>query len=242
MKHANFMRLIRKSWLTSALLAIAALAAARPPVRSQAGSSWTVETVLAQLDRAAGDFHALTADLEHTKVTVVVDDKSTETGQIFVRRDDKMRIDITKPDPRTILRNGGTLYVYTPKIKRVEEFDLGKRKALVDQYVLLGFGTKGSDLRKNYLITLQSEEALDNRKTLLLELTPKSDQVREQISKIQMWIDESAWVPVQQKFYETGSGDYFIFHYTNVVRNTRLSDSLFKPDWPKGVTKIKPHV
>lgn len=235
------MKLIRKSWLALALVVLATLAVAQPPARSQAGRNWTAETVLAQLDRTAGDFHTLMADLEHTKVTVVVDDKSTETGQIFVRRDDKMRIDITKPDPRTILRDGGTLFVYTPKIKRVEEYDLGKRKTLVDQYVLLGFGTKGSDLKKNYLITLQSEETLDNRKTLLLELIPKSDQVRDQISKIQMWIDESAWVPVQQKFFETGSGDYFIFHYTNVVRNTRLSDSLFKPNWPKGVTKIKPH-
>jgi len=241
MKHANLMRLVCKSWPALALVAIASLAAARPPARSQAGRSWTIETVLAQLDRTARDFHTLTADLEHTKVTVVVDDKSTETGQIFVRRDDKMRINVTTPDPRTILRNGGTLYVYTPKIKRVEEYDLGKRKSLVDKYVLLGFGTKGSDLRKNYLITLQSEETLDNRKTLLLELTPKSDQVRDQIAKIQMWIDESAWVPVQQKFYETGSGDYFIFHYTNVVRNTRLGDSLFKPNWPKDTTKIKPH-
>jgi outer membrane lipoprotein-sorting protein len=235
------MRLWRKTWLVLSLVAIATVATARLPARSQGGRTWTVEAVLTQLDRTAGDFHSLAADLEHTKVTVVVDDKSTETGQIFVRRDDKMRIDITKPDLRTILRNGGTLFVYTPKINRVEEYDLGKRKTLVDQYVLLGFGSKGSELKKSYLVTLRGEETLDGRKMLLLELIPKSDEVRDQISKIQMWIDESAWFPVQQKFFETGSGDYFIFHYTNVVRNTRLSDSLFKPDWPKSVTKIKPH-
>ena len=230
-------------FLHTSLFGLALVAAATAGARSagsQAARNWTADTVLAQLDHTAGDFHSLTADIEHTKVTVVVDDKSTETGQIFVRRDEKMRIEIAKPDPKTILRNGGTLYVYTPKIKRVEEYDLGKRKTLVDQYVLLGFGTKGSDLKKSYAVTLQGEETLDNRKTLLLELTPKSDQVRDQISKIQMWIDQSTWVPVQQKFYETGSGDYFIFHYTNIARNTRLPDSTFKPDWPKDVTKIKP--
>jgi outer membrane lipoprotein-sorting protein len=224
----------------AALLAALLGAVAGSPARAQSGKDWTVEAILKQLDRMAGDFHSLTADLEHTKVTVVVNDRSTETGQISVRRDEKMRIEITKPDPRTILRNGDSLYLYNPKIKRVEEYNLGKHKAMVDQYVLLGFGTKGEDLKKHYLVTPRGEETLDNRKVLLLELTPKSEEVRNQISKIELWIDESAWVPVQQKFYETGSGDYFIFHYSNIARNTKISESTFKPEWPKGVTKIKP--
>jgi len=41
-----------------------------------------------------------------------------------VRRDDKMRIDFQKPDPRTILRNGDSLFVFTPKINRVEEYNI----------------------------------------------------------------------------------------------------------------------
>jgi outer membrane lipoprotein-sorting protein len=220
-------------------LVLAGTAVSYPRARAQAARNWTLDAVLEQLDRAARDFRSLTADIEHTKVTVAVDDTSTETGQIFVRRDDKMRIEITAPAPRTILRSGGALYVYNPGIKRVEEYDLGKRKELVDQYVLLGFGTRGSDLKKAYVLTLQGEESLDGRKVLRLELTPRSDQVRDQISKIEMWIDEATWVPVEQKFYETGSGDYFVFHYTNVARNTPINDGTFKPEWPKGVTKIK---
>jgi len=207
---------------------------------TQASSRWTVESVLKQLDAQAGSFHSLIADLERTKVTVVVNDKSTESGQIFVRRDEKMRIEMTKPDPKTILRAGNEFYIYTPKINRVEEYDLGKKQSLVDQYLLLGFGTSGSSLKKSYLVTFQGEELVDSRKVLLLELTPISAEVRNQISKIHMWIDESNWLPVQQKFFETGSGDYFVIHYTNIVRNARLSDKEFKPHWPKGVTKIKP--
>ena len=139
--------------------------------------------------------------LERTKVTVVVNDKSTESGQIFVRRDEKMRIEMTKPDPKTILRSGNEFYIYTPKINRVEEYDLGKKQSLVDQYLLLGFGTSGSSLKKSYLVTFQGEELVDSRKVLLLELTPISEEVRNQISKIHMWIDESNWLPVQQKFF-----------------------------------------
>ena len=52
---------------------------------------------------------------------------------------------------------------------------------------------------------LTGEEQLDGRRTYVLELTPKSDDVRKKITKIQMWIDSSSWLPVQQKFYESGS-------------------------------------
>jgi outer membrane lipoprotein-sorting protein len=200
----------------------------------------TVDNVLGMMGRSAQDFHSLSANVEHVKYTAVVKDTSVETGRFYVRRDDKMRIEIQKPDERTILRTGDQLYVYTPKINRVEEYDLGKNRQLVDQYVLLGFGTKVENIRKSYDVTVKDEEEFDQKKTVVLELTPKSESVARQISKIEMWIDEASWLPVQQKFFEPGSGDYFLFHYTNLMKNLKLGDVKFKPDWPKSVTKIKP--
>jgi len=230
---------IGAKFATVTVFLCAGLAPQLPAVSGQT-PAWTTDSVLRQLDEQAGEFHSLQANIERTKVTVVVDDKSTESGQMWVRRDDKMRIELTQPDPRTVLRDGNMFYIFNPKTKTVEEYDLGKKKSLVDQFLLLGFGTSGNALKKSYLITLQGEEVLDNRKALLLELTPKSEDVRNQISKVQLWLDESTWLPAQQKFFETGSGDYFIVRYTNVVRNIRISDDRFKPRWPKGVTKIKP--
>jgi len=203
-------------------------------------SNWNLESVLKQLDTQAASFQSLKADLERTKVTVVVNDKSVESGQIIVRRDDKMRIDVTQPDARTILRDGDTFYIYNPKIHRVEEYNLGKKKSLVDQFLLLGFGISGSSLKDSYAITLQGEQTLDGRKVLLMELLPKTDEVRKQLSKILLWLDESTWLPLQQQFFETGSGDYFIIHYRNLNRNARIPDGEFKPHWPHGTTKIQP--
>jgi outer membrane lipoprotein-sorting protein len=207
---------------------------------AQSSSHWTTDSVLEMMDKSARDFRSLTADVEHIKYTDVVKDTSRELGQIYVRRDEKMRIEIAKPDPRTILRTGDSLFVFTPKINRVEEFNLGKNRAMVDQYVLLGFGTRSESLRKHYQVTFTGEEELDHRKTVVLELTPKSDQMRSQIAKIQMWIDTASWLPIQQKFFEAGSGDYFLFHYTNLMKNLKISESRFKQDWPKGVARVKP--
>jgi len=206
---------------------------------SQGHGSWSLDSILKELDAEARDFHSLAADVERTKVTVVVNDRSTEIGTILVRGD-KMLLDMKTPDPRTILRTGDTLYVYTPGLKRVEEYNLGKNKSAVDQFLLLGFGTAGAELRRGYLITVLPEVTIGDHRTVELELTPKSDAIRAQISKIQIWLDESTWMPVQQQFYETGSGDYSIVRYSKMIRNAAVPESDFKPHWPKGTEKIKP--
>jgi outer membrane lipoprotein-sorting protein len=87
---------------------------------------------------------------------------------------------------------------------------------------------------------LVGEPALDDKKTVELELIPKSQAARDQFSKIEIWFDESTWLPVQQQLYETGSGDYTIVRFSNLVRNPPIQDSQFKPHWPKGTEKIKP--
>ena len=223
-------------------LALATFLLAQPfaPPLSAQGAPRTVDSVLTLMDHSAQSFRSLTATIEHIKFTAVVSDTSTETGNLYVRKDEKMRIDITTPDPRTILRTGDSLFVYTPKIKRVEEYNLGKNRSMVDQYILLGFGTRSAEVRKSYDVVLTGEDQLDGRKVAVLELTPKSEEVRKQITKIQMWIDEASWLPIQQKFFEATAGDYFLFHYSDLKEDLKVPESRFKQDWPKGVTRVKP--
>jgi outer membrane lipoprotein-sorting protein len=230
---------LKKIFCLAALLGLHALACVLQMAAAQE-KKWTVDAVLEMMDKSAADFRSLTADVEHIKYTEVVKDTSTETGQIFVRRDQKMRIEFLKPDPRTILRSGDSLYIFNPKINRVEEYDLGKNRVMVDQYLSLGFGTKSENVRKNYDVALTGEEEIDNRKAFLLELIPKSEDVRKQITKVEMRIDGSSWLPIEQKFFEAGSGDYLLIKYSNMMKNLKISDSKFKQDWPKDATRIKP--
>jgi outer membrane lipoprotein-sorting protein len=220
-------------------LGLAVLALTLSLRSAHAAGPISLEAVLRELDSSAKNFHSLSADMERTKVTVVVNDKSTETGSILVH-ENKMLLELKPPDARTILRAGDTLYIYTPGLKQVEEYNLAQHRALVDQYLLLGFGTSGHELQKSYLVTLIGEPTLEDKKVVELELTPKSQDARNQISKIQIWLDESSWLPVQQQFFETGSGDYFVIKYTKMVRNPKIADSAFKPKWPKGTETVKP--
>ncbi len=226
----------------STALALWLLICATPAVFAAAGrqshDAWTWSAVREQLDREAKDFRSLSASMDRTKVTVVVGDRSTEHGDIFVRGD-KMLLQFTSPDQRSILRVGDNLYIYNPGLKRVEEYNLGKNRALVEQFLQLGFGSRGSELEKNYQVKLLPEERIDDQPVVVLQLTPKSPQVQREISKIEIWLSEASWLPVQQQFFEAGSGDYSIVRYSNVVRNPNIPDSRFRPNWPKGTQKVK---
>ena len=50
------------------------------PARAQGRSTATLDSVLKNLDDHAASFKSLSADVQRTKVTVVVNDKSTDTG------------------------------------------------------------------------------------------------------------------------------------------------------------------
>jgi len=207
--------------------------------KEQNHGSLTLESILSELNSHASNFHGLSANVERTKVTVVVDDHSTNTGTILVHGD-KMLLQMNPPDARTILKTGGSLYVYTPGLKRVEEYNLGKNRTLVDEFMLLGFGSPGSELRKGYQLTLIGEPTLGDKKSVELQLIPKSPEVKNQFSKILIWFDTTTWLPLQQQFIETGSGDYSIVRYSNVMKNAPIQDSRFKAHWPKDTEKIKP--
>ena len=165
--------IVKRFVLGLALAAIVSTACVRAwPAAGQNHSPATLEGTLRELDRSAKGFHSLSADVERTKVTVVVNDRSTETGTILVH-DDKMLLEMKPPDARTILRTGDNLYIYNPGLKRVEEYNLAQHRAQVDQYLLLGFGMQGKELQKSYLVTLLGEPTLDDKKTVELELTPE---------------------------------------------------------------------
>ena len=209
-------------------------------LRTQAqGHALTLDAVLQDLDDNAKDFHSLSADVERTKVTVVVDDHSTESGALLVHGE-KMLLQFTAPDNRTVLRNGDSISIYTPGLHRVEEYNLGKNRDLTDEFLLLGFGTSGKQLQKGFQVKLVGENKIGDKTDVQLDLTPRSAAVANQVSKILIWFDETTWLPDQLQLIENGSGDYTTVRYTKMVRNPNIPDSKFKLQLPKGTEHVKP--
>jgi len=74
--------------------------------------------------------------------------------------------------------------------------------------------------------------------TALLELLPRTQSVASQVTKIQLWISEESWLPVQQKFFES-SGDYAVALYTGVKVNRVLPGNTFELPPTKDAKRVK---
>lgn len=228
------------TWMRVLLAGVMALALA-PPAGARKGKHPTDLTeILSDMNEASKRLKTVSANLEYTKVTVLVDDKSTESGQLLFRRGKttEIRIDIQKPERKILLFKKNKGEIYFPKINQIQEYDLAQKSDLVQQFLLLGFGTDANELKKTYNVTYVKEEDLEGDTTVLLQLVPRKENTAAQITKIQIWVNEESWLPAQQKFFQSG-GDYLIAHYSGVKVNRVLPGSSFELNAPDSAKRVK---
>ena len=101
----------------------------------------STEDVLGQMDQSAPKFTGLTADLTKVTYTKVIDERTTESGSMSLKkigpRELQVLIDFVKPDAKTVAFRGRKAEMYYPKLKTVQEYDIGKQRGLVDQFLLV---------------------------------------------------------------------------------------------------------
>src|SRR5271169_2498643 len=147
--------------------------------------------VLTQMDNSAKTFHTAQANLTAEQYTKVVDEKDTQKGKVYYERSGSqvnMAADITEPDKQYAIYANGKAQVYNPKIDQVNEYQPGKSRSQIEAFLLLGFGGGGHALLSTYDVKYLGTENVDGVDAAKLELTPKSQQLQNNISKIFLWI------------------------------------------------------
>jgi outer membrane lipoprotein-sorting protein len=198
------------------------------------------------MDKTAVTFKGLRADMKKVAHNNVIDVDETDIGTITVKRgarpkDLQMLVDIKQPDAKRVLVTGSKAWFYIVKNpNEVQEYDLTRKfRGMLDQYLLLGFGSNSRDLRDAYAVTLgqPATETVAGETTTKIELIPKSKEMLAQVKKCELWISDSKGIVVQQKLH-TGGGDYQLATYTNLVVNPSIGE--LKLDLPPGVKTVKP--
>ena len=208
------------------------------------GASDPLDQVLTKLDRSAASFKGMAADLTQTAHTAAINADDVASGTIRVKREKpgatRMLVNFTQPDPKTVQLQAQTLDIYLPNSKTVTEYSLGKNSTLIEQFLLLGFGTSRQDLAAANTIRYLGAETVRGQAAAHLELTPKSPEVLQHVQKIELWLSTETGTPLQHKIFQPG-GDYQLFAFSNLVMNPpNLSDSSLKLKLPKGVKIERP--
>jgi len=108
--------------------------------------------VLARMDKAAAEFHSLSAGMKRVQFTAVLSESSEMEGVVRLRRiknGTQGIIEFKQPEQRTVFINGKQVQIYYPKANTVEIYDTSKYTSNMDQILLLGFGTSAAELKKS---------------------------------------------------------------------------------------------
>jgi outer membrane lipoprotein-sorting protein len=198
--------------------------------------------ILARMDRAAAEFHSLSAQMKRVQFTAVLSESSEMDGVLRLRREKGGTvgvIEFQQPEQRTVIINGKSVEIYYPKANTVEIYDATKYTSNMDQILLLGFGTSSTELKKSYDIKDGSFQKINGTDTTRIELTPRRDDLKKLITKIELWIPEGQNNPVRAKFSEP-SKNYELVDYSDIQVNPTLPESAFALKLPPNVKKIYP--
>lgn len=202
-----------------------------------------LEATFDQLDRTAGSFKSMSADIKRVLYTAAISDSATDGGVMKLRRtrkDTKMLIEFSGAYAKTVSLEGETFKILYPRTKTIQIWNLGTNRNLVDQFLLLGFGATSEELKKSYKIAFAGEEKIDGQNTEHLVLIPKSDEVLKKLKKAELWIQQAKGLPLQQKFTTSSDGDSTQVTYINLKVNVPFNDSDLQLKEPKGVKKEYP--
>jgi outer membrane lipoprotein-sorting protein len=196
------------------------------------------DTILARMDKAAIKFKNMTARVTNLVHTDVISDDSTETGTVVMQKvgagEVRGLINFLTPDKRSVSFENRKLSLYYPKINTVQEFDLGKHGEQLDQFLMIGFGTSGTALAKDYDVSVlrtATVKGFEGIQTIRLLLIPKTAEARLYVRQVELWIPETGDpYPVQEKI-SAPSGDYRVITYTELKTNQPL---------PPGALQLKP--
>jgi len=197
------------------------------------------QQVLARMDKAASEFKSMTSQVTYVTHTDVLNDDSTETGTVTMRKvqpgEVQGRVEFTAPDRKTVTIEKRRVQEYFPKINTLQVFDLDKHGEQLDKFFMIGFGTSGMELAKDYDVSVLRTESMNGQSAIHLQLTPKVPEARQYVQKLELWIPEQGDpYPLREKIFEP-SGDYRLVTYSGLKINPPLQPDALQLKTPPGV-------
>jgi outer membrane lipoprotein-sorting protein len=173
----------------------------------------SLDAVLARVDQAAKTFKGMSADIVNTEYTSITDSKDVHPGTIkLLPAKDGTHVLLTRQDGLLLSFDGHTGRSYNLKTNTVDEKNISP--STIDQYLLLGFGATGAQLRASYDVAYSGAEQIGGQQTSHITLVPKSPDMRRDMKQAELWIGENGLV-VQQKIVRP-DGDYQLFTYSHM--------------------------
>ena len=187
---------------------------------------------LARLDAASARFKNAQADFHKDDFLYLTKDHTPSVGRVyFIRTGSSVEagIRIDGQGARIATYKGGMLKDFTPgPANCYNSIDSSQNKGKTESFLTLGFGGSGTELAKSWNITDLGPEMVEGVKTEKLDLVSTDQGVRQNFSKVTLWMDLDRDVSLKQQFFAAGTGDVNTATYTNIRLNGKVDTKPFE--------------
>jgi negative regulator of sigma E activity len=192
-----------------------------------------LEASLKRLDVASARFSSAQAVFHKDLYNKLVGDHTPQDGSVYFIRTGgsvQMGARIDGPGARIAEYKNGVLRDLIPG-RCYNTVQASGNKAKFDSFLTLGFGGSGKDLAQAWNIVDMGQETLDGAKVEKLELVSKEQSVRNNYTKVTLWMDLDRGISLKQVLLSP-SGDIDTATYTKIRLNEKNVDK--KPFEIKG--------
>jgi outer membrane lipoprotein carrier protein len=190
----------------------------------------TTEEVVARVKASYAGARTFTCDVRRVTASGMLGQRHVMRGTMVSLLPDSFRIDYVSPFEQSLVCNGKTVWLYTPRngqviVSSVEDY--AEREMLGD---LIGY------FERDYAYELAGEEEVDGRATVVLGMTALSPDLP--YPRGRLWVDLETWLPAEVELTDD-VGNTVSYRLSNVRLNVAVDRSLFEFTPPEGVEVVK---
>jgi outer membrane lipoprotein-sorting protein len=171
-----------------------------------------------------GSLKTLTATFTETTTAAMLTRPLVASGTVAVERPSRVVLHYLRPEPRDVLIDGDRLTVSWPGRGIRDVTNIASANRRIQKYFI---DSDPAALRDSFEIA--SRRADDRPGTYRLTMTPKRKQIREGLSGLELWLDQTSLLLAAMRM-TFPNGDTKLMVLDDVVANPALDAAVFTID------------
>ena len=205
--------------LTLLIFTIAALGAA-----AQAGGIADMKKFESRLKATSEQLTSIESDFVQVKHLDMFDEDVISKGKFYYVKDNKISLDYSQPMSYLIVINGGKLKIVADGKKSIMQLSTNKMMNQMQDMITACMVGDLSRMNDNYNLEYQ-----ENDNQYIINITPRSRQVKDYVSAIEIRLSKADMSVDQLRMYEN-EADYTNYKFSNKRFNQLKDQSRFVID------------
>jgi outer membrane lipoprotein-sorting protein len=164
----------------------------------------------------------LTARFTETTTSALLTKPLVAHGTLAVVRPDRVVLLYDEPDKRTVLIDSDVMRLVWPARRLDQRTHVGAAQRRIQQY----FVDKSPDQLRSHF-DIRAEAAADRPSAWLVAMTPKRRQIREGLTRLDLWLDRSTVMLIAMRM-TFPNGDTKLMDFEDVRVNPTIDPALFQ--------------